>query len=72
MFRMSYRCNYCVAVCPAGEEVKSLYLENKEAYIQQVLKPLRDRTEPVYMIAGLKAEAAARRNPKKEVKPVNR
>jgi len=70
MFRMSYRCSYCVAVCPAGEEVKSLYLQNKAAYIQQVLKPLQDRAEPVYVIAGSKAESAAKRNPNKEVRVV--
>jgi len=72
MFRMSYRCSYCVAVCPAGEEVKSLYLQNKAAYIQQVLKPLQERAEPVYVIAGSKAESAAKRNTKKEIKTVNR
>ena len=47
MFRSSYRCGYCVAVCPAGEEIKSFYLQNKSAYIQQVLKPLQDRAELV-------------------------
>jgi epoxyqueuosine reductase len=68
MFRISYRCGYCVGVCPAGEEQKELYLQNKAAYIQQVLKPLQDRAEPVYVIAGSKAESAAKRNPKKQVK----
>ena len=66
------RCGHCVAVCPAGEEVRSLYLQNKAAYIQQVLKPLQDRAEPVYVIAGSKAELAARRNTKKQIKTVNR
>jgi epoxyqueuosine reductase QueG len=70
MFRISYRCGYCVGVCPAGEEQKELYLQNKAAYIQQVLKPLQERAEPVYVIAGSKAETAAKRNPKKQVKSV--
>ena len=70
MFRISYRCAYCVAVCPAGEEVKPFYLENKEAYIQQVLKPLRDKVEPVYVVSGSKAESAAKRNPQKQIKRV--
>lgn len=70
MFRMSYRCSYCVAVCPAGEEVKPLYLRNKRAYVEQILKPLQDKVEPVYVKAGTKAEAAAGRNPHKEVKRV--
>ena len=70
MFRISYRCGYCVGVCPAGEEVKAIYLQNKADYIQQILKPLQDKAEPVYVISGSKAESAARRNPKKQVKCV--
>jgi epoxyqueuosine reductase QueG len=70
MFRISYRCGYCVGVCPAGEEPKEVYLRDKAAYIQQVLKPLQDKAEPVYVITGSKAEAAAKRNPRKQVKSV--
>jgi epoxyqueuosine reductase QueG len=70
MFRISYRCGYCVAVCPAGEEIKAIYLQNKPTHIQQILKPLQDRAEPVYVISGSKAEAAAKRNPRKQVKSV--
>jgi ferredoxin len=70
MFRISYRCGYCVGVCPAGEDVKALYLQNKADYIRQILKPLQDKAEPVYVISGSKAETAARRNPKKQVKCV--
>ena len=67
MFRMSYRCSYCMAVCPAGEEVKPVYLENKKEHIEKILKPLRDRQERVYVMAGSKAEAKVRRNTNKEV-----
>jgi epoxyqueuosine reductase QueG len=70
MFRMSYRCNYCMAVCPAGEEVKPVYLGNKKEHVERVLKPLRDRREPVYVMAGSNAESRARRNPNKEVRVV--
>jgi len=70
MFRMSYRCSYCMAVCPAGEEVKPVYLGNKKEHIERVLKPLRDRQEPVYVLAGSKAESRAKRNPNKEVRVV--
>jgi hypothetical protein len=59
-----------VAVCPAGEEVKPVYLENKKEYVKRVLKPLRDRQEPVYVMAGTKAESRAKRNPNKEVRVV--
>ncbi len=70
MFRISYRCGYCVGVCPAGEDPKEVYLRDKAAYIQQVVKPLQDKTEPVYVSAGSKAENAAKRNPQKQVKIV--
>jgi epoxyqueuosine reductase QueG len=70
MFRMSYRCSYCMAVCPAGEEVKPVYLGNKKEFVERVLKPLRDRQEPVYVMAGSEAESKARRNPNKEVRVV--
>ena len=67
MFRMSYRCGYCMAVCPAGEEVKPVYLENKKEHVERILKPLRDRKERIYVTAGSGAEAKARRNTSKEV-----
>jgi epoxyqueuosine reductase len=70
MFRMSYRCSYCMAVCPAGEEVKPGYWENKKDHVERILKPLRDRQEPVYVIAGSKAEARVKRNPHKIVRVV--
>jgi len=71
MFRISYRCGYCMAVCPAGEEVKPVYLENKKEYIERILKPLRDCHERVYVTADSKAETKAKRNANKEVMIVN-
>ena len=70
MFRMSYRCSYCMAVCPAGEEVKPGYLENKKEHVQRILNPLRERLEPIYVVAGSKAEARAGKNPCKTVRVV--
>jgi len=69
-FRISYRCGYCVGVCPAGEEPQEVHLQDKKAYVQQVVKPLQDEAEPVYVLAGSKAESAAKRNPRKQVKIV--
>lgn len=70
MFCMGYRCSNCMAVCPAGEEVKPGYLENKKGYVERVLEPLRDRPERVYVLAGSDAESKARSNPSKEVRIV--
>ncbi|MGC8494619.1 MAG: 4Fe-4S binding protein [Syntrophobacteraceae bacterium] len=70
MFRMGYRCGYCMAVCPAGEDIKSVFLENKKEHIERILKPLRDRQERVYVLAGSKAQAKASKNSNKEVRVV--
>jgi epoxyqueuosine reductase QueG len=69
MFRID-RCGYCMAVCPAGEDVKGDYLGNKKTYYQQIVKPLKERPEPVYVVTGSRAEEVARRNPFKEVRCV--
>jgi hypothetical protein len=68
MLRLSYRCGYGVGVCAVGEDPKEVYLQDKAAYVQRVLKPLQDKAEPVCVQAGSKAETAAKRNPKKQVK----
>jgi epoxyqueuosine reductase len=70
MFRIGYRCSYCMAVCPAGEDVKPDYLKNKKDHVERILKPLRDRPEAVYVTAGSKAESRARHNSYKEVRVV--
>jgi epoxyqueuosine reductase QueG len=67
MYKMSYRCGYCMAVCPAGEEAKLAYIEDKKGYVEKVLKPLRDRNERVYVTAGSRAEAKAKQDSSKEV-----
>ena len=67
MFGMNYRCCYCMAVCPAGREAGTLYREDKRSHVEHILKPLRDRKERVYVTAGSKAEANARRNGNKAV-----
>ena len=70
MFRMSYRCSYCMAVCLEGEDVKPAYLKKKKEHVERVLKPLRDRKERVYVMAGSNAEKKAGRNPHKELRIV--
>jgi ferredoxin-NADP reductase/Fe-S-cluster-containing hydrogenase component 2 len=68
----NYKSAYCMAVCPAGEDVIGPYLEDKQRHLQEVVKPLQDRAEPVYVVPGSDAEAVARRKFKnKTVKPVN-
>jgi Fe-S-cluster-containing hydrogenase component 2 len=67
----NYKSAYCMAVCPAGEDVIGPYLENKQRHLLEVVKPLQERAEPVYGVPGSDAEVIARRKFKnKTVKPV--
>jgi ferredoxin-NADP reductase/ferredoxin len=67
----NYKSAYCLAVCPAGEDVIGPYLRDKAGHRREILKPLQDRPEPIYVVAGTDAEEVARRKWKtKTVKPV--
>src|SRR5262245_42202963 len=67
----NYKSAYCLAVCPAGEDVIGPYLLDKQRHLQDVVKPLQERAEPVYVVPGSDAEAVARRKFRnKFVKPV--
>ncbi len=57
----NYKSAYCMAVCPAGEEVIGPYLADRKRHLQEVVKPLQDKPETVYVIKGSDAEAFARK-----------
>jgi ferredoxin-NADP reductase/Fe-S-cluster-containing hydrogenase component 2 len=57
----NYKSAYCMAVCPAGEDVIGPYLHDKQRHLQEVVRPLQERAEPVYVVEGSDAEAVARR-----------
>jgi ferredoxin-NADP reductase/Fe-S-cluster-containing hydrogenase component 2 len=57
----NYKSAYCMAVCPAGEDVIGPYLHDKQRHLQEVVRPLQERAEPVYVVPGSDAEAIARR-----------
>src|SRR5262249_44566833 len=67
----NYKSAYCIAVGPGGEEVIGAYVHDKQRHLQEVVRPLQERAEPVYVVPGSDAEAIARRKfKKKRVKPV--
>lgn len=57
----NYKSAYCMAVCPAGEDVLGPYLQDRQRHLREVVKPLQERGEPVYVVPGSDAEAVARR-----------
>lgn len=70
-FKPNYKAAYCMAVCPAGEDVIGPFLTNRKDYLQQVVRPLQDKAEPVYVVAGSDAEHHVRRRfPNKTVRPI--
>lgn len=63
--------SYCMAACPAGDERIGLYLADRQAYMKQVVKPLQNNTESVFVIPGSDAEAhVAKRYPHKTIRRV--
>lgn len=67
----TYKCVYCLAVCPAGEDVIGPFLTDKRAYLDAVVRPLRKKEETVYVVPGSDAEAhVVRRFPWKHAKRV--
>ena len=70
-FPPGYKSGYCVAVCPAGEDVLGPYLDDRKAFMDTVLRPLQDKTETLYVLPGSPAAKYARRRfPHKPVKEV--
>jgi Fe-S-cluster-containing hydrogenase component 2 len=65
-FGANYKAAYCLSVCPAGEDVIGPYLADKRAHLQQNVKPLQEKQEPVYVLQGSDAaEHVAKRFPNK-------
>lgn len=70
-FGANYKAAYCLAACPAGEDVMAPFLHNRKEFIQEVVKPLQDKVETIYVIPGSDAEShAAKRFPHKQIKHV--
>ena len=66
-----YKSGYCVAVCPAGEDVLGPYLDDRKTFMDTVLRPLQDKKETLYVLPGSHAQEHARRRfPHKPVKEV--
>src|ERR1051326_4803679 len=70
-FGANYKAAYCLSVCPAGEEVIGPYLTDKAAHLREIVRPLQEKEETVYVVPGSDAEEhVARRFPHKKAKRV--
>ncbi len=71
-FKANYKAAYCLAVCPAGEDVIEPYLDDRKGFMDLVLKPLQQKRETLYVLPNSAAKAhAERRFPHKQVKVVD-
>jgi len=70
-YKPNYKAAYCMAVCPAGEDVIGPFQESRKDFVKAMLKPLQKKVEPVYVIRGSDAQAhVEKRFPHKEVRLV--
>jgi hypothetical protein len=68
----NYKAAYCIAVCPAGEEVIQPFQLNRAEYLKNIVKPLQDKAEIVFVVGDSDAEAhVQQRFPNKKTKRVS-
>ncbi len=71
-FGPNYKAAYCLAVCPAGEEVIGPFLASRGQFLEEVVEPLRSKPETLYVVEGSDAQGyASKRFPHKTLKPVH-
>jgi NAD-dependent dihydropyrimidine dehydrogenase PreA subunit len=71
-FGANYKAAYCLAVCPAGEEVIGPFLANRGDFVADTVKPLQQKQENLYVVPLSDAEEyAAKKFPHKTLTRVN-
>ena len=71
-FGANYKAAYCIAVCPAGDDVIGPFLDDRKGFVDQVVEPLKIKEEKVYVVSGSDAEAhVTKRFPNKTARVVH-
>lgn len=71
-FGANYKAAYCIAVCPAGEDVLGPFLKERKTFVKDIVRPLQDKKEKVFVVANSDAEAhAKKRFPHKTIRRVS-
>jgi epoxyqueuosine reductase QueG len=71
-FGANYKAAYCLAVCPAGEDVIAPFLDDRARFTDQHVRPLQQKAERIYVVAQSDAEDyVTRRFPHKQKVRVN-
>src|SRR4051794_15294777 len=70
-FGANYKAAYCLAVCPAGEDVIGPFLTDRKTHLKEIVRPLQEKEETIYVAKNSDAEDhVARRFPHKKIKHV--
>lgn len=70
-FGPNYKAAYCMAVCPAGEDVIGFYQADKRNFLKEIVDPLQKKPETIYVRPNSDAEDyVARRFPNKRIRRV--
>jgi ferredoxin len=70
-FGANYKAAYCMAVCPAGEDVIAPFLTDRKHFLEDVVQPLQNKPETIYVVPNSDPEEyVARRYPHKKTKRV--
>jgi ferredoxin len=70
-FGPNYKAAYCLSVCPAGSDVIGPFQENRRGFLDDVVRPLQEKHETIYVVPKSDAESHVRKRfPHKTVKPV--
>lgn len=70
-FGPNYKAAYCLAVCPAGEDVIGPFNADRKGFLNEFVKPLQEKEETIYVVPKSDAEDyVKRRFPHKKVKQV--
>jgi ferredoxin len=71
-FKADYKAAYCMAVCPAGEDVIGPWLDDRRQFLAEVVRPLQGKEEAIYVRDGSPAaDHVARRFPHKQVRVID-
>jgi len=70
-FGPNYKAAYCLSVCPAGEDVIGPFKADRKGFLNEIVKPLQEKEETVYVVPNSDAEDHVRKRfPHKSVKQV--
>ncbi len=68
----NYNTAYCMAVCPAGEDVIGPYLADKRQFLNETVKPFQQKEETLFITENSDAMAyAAKKFPHKKIQVVD-